>query len=454
MTDFLKTIDEIEKLYLSDNRPWIIGLSGGKDSTCVTQMVYSLIKKLPPEKRKKEVHILSSNTLVESPVIEKRIKNVVKKIDNQAKKDKLPIKIRALKPDLNDTFWVNLIGRGYPSPNRWFRWCTDRLKIKPMNKYIFTQIKRNGEVIILLGARKNESASRAQTMGKYEIENFHLRKHSSIPSAFIYTPIEDWNYKDVWTYLFQVPSPWGDNNKQLVQYYRKIDKECPLVIDKSTPACGGSRFGCWTCTVVKKDRAIEGLIEDGETWLKPLLEFRNWLKEIRDDPNYREKIRKNEKKKKFRAKMLGRDYIAPEHRGHKILGPFTFEARHEVFRRLMKIQEQMLNRRITLISPEEIKAIETLWIYEGDKISSIADIFDSNDIGFEKYSTKLNNNIAGFEQLIKICEKNGVPARLMEQLLIVEKDLSHLSRRVGIYERLEKIVDEYVIKKMTAENGT
>jgi len=159
MIDIHKTIREIQNLYLSDNRPWVIGLSGGKDSTCVTQMVYYMLKGLSPEKRNKEVHILSADTLVESPIIELRIKNICKKIEKQAKKDALPIKVKILRPELNDTFWVNLIGRGYPSPNRWFRWCTDRLKINPMTKYTIEQVKENGEVIILLGARKSESGT-------------------------------------------------------------------------------------------------------------------------------------------------------------------------------------------------------------------------------------------------------------------------------------------------------
>ena len=454
MTDILKTLKEIEHLYLNDKRPWIIGLSGGKDSTCVTQIVYNLLKKLPPEKRNKKVYVLSSNTLVESPLIEVRINNLSKKIQKQANKDKLPITAQLLRPELNDSFWINLIGRGYPSPNKWFRWCTDRLKINPMSKYILDKVKENGEVVILLGARKDESASRAQTMGKYEIENFILRKHTSLSGAYIYAPIEDWDYRDVWTYLLQSPSPWGDNNRDLLTFYRKVDRECPLVIDKSTPACGGSRFGCWVCTVVERDRALEGLIEDGEKWLQPLLEFRNWLKEIRNDPNYRQAIRKNQRRKKLVADIFQKEYNSPEHRGHKILGPFTFETRHEILRRLIRLQEQIISRKVSLISPEEIKAIETLWIYEGDKISSIADVLDStkmNDISTPNPVNK--NNGRGFECLKKICEKNEIPPRLVEQLLIVEKDLSNLSRRFGIYDRLEKIIEEYVLDEMISSNG-
>lgn len=323
-----------------------------------------------------------------------------------------------------------------------------------MTKYTIEQVKENGEVIILLGARKSESGTRAQTMGKYEIEDFKLRKHSLIPGAYIFTPIEEWDYRDVWTYLLQAPSPWRDNNRDLLTFYRKVDRECPLVIDKSTPACGGSRFGCWVCTVVERDRSLEGLIEDGETWLEALLEFRNWLKKIRNEGIYREETRKKDKKKKVMTKILGREFVPQEHRGHKILGPFTFETRHEILRRLIKLQEQVANRGISLISPEEIKAIETIWIYEGDNISSIVDILEFPKIDDFTVSVPLAiNNMLGLKELNEICNKNRIPVRLVKQLLIVEKDLSSLSRRTGIYDRLEKVIEEHVINEMAAKNG-
>jgi DNA sulfur modification protein DndC len=230
--------------------------------------------------------------------------------------------------------------------------------------------------------------------------------------------------------------------------YQKADKEIAFTFDKSTPAGGDSRFGCWVCTVVRRDRSVEGLIEDGETWLEPLLEFRNWLKKIRDDPTFREGVRKNDRKRKIRAEKMGEDFALPEHRGHKILGPFTFEARHEMLRRLLQLQEKVSDKKISLISPEEIKAIETIWIYEGDTVSTITDVLKSaSSEGFVN-ATMLPDQFAnGSEFLSKICEKNGVSLDLVGQLMAVEKDLSSLSRRIGIYNRLEKVIDEHFMRE-------
>jgi DNA sulfur modification protein DndC len=442
-----KIMQEMKNLYLHDSRPWIVGLSGGKDSTCVTQMVYYMLLSLPPEQRKKEIHIISADTLVESPLIARRITSLLSDIDRATKKDHLPIKVKLLKPKLNDTFWVNLIGRGYPSPNRWFRWCTDRLKIQPATDYILEQVKHNGEVIILLGARKSESASRSQTMGKYEIKNFNLRKHSEIRGAFVYTPIEDLTHNNLWAYLLQVAPPWGGSNQELRTFYRKIDGECPLIIDKKSPSCGGSRFGCWTCTVVEHDRALEGLIEDGDIWLEPLLIFRNWLKEIRDDPSKRNTIRKNERKKKILADKTGKNFIQAAHRGHNILGPFTFETRHKILKKLINLQRQIRQvQNIELITPEELQAIETIWIYEGDSISSLSDIIDTSKdfVNSVKKSPLEKNHINGtiFERII---QKYDLPLSLVEKLLVAEKDLSSFSGRTGVYNRLENVIEEHMI---------
>ena len=59
----------IQKVYLSDKKPWVVGYSGGKDSTCTLQLVWNALAKLPQEKRQKPVYVISSDTLVETPVI-------------------------------------------------------------------------------------------------------------------------------------------------------------------------------------------------------------------------------------------------------------------------------------------------------------------------------------------------------------------------------------------------
>lgn len=414
--------------YLSDSRPWVVGFSGGKDSTCTLQLIYQMLNHLSVDERTKPVYVLCSDTLIETPVVEKRQKKVCEMITLAAEKDQIPLYVEILRPDISDTFWVNLIGRGYPSPNRWFRWCTDRLKIKPMNQYILNHIKQNGEVLIILGARKSESASRSQTMAKHEIDNTKLRKHNNIAGAFVYTPIEDMSEPEVWDYLCSNPSPWGDDNNELKSLYQKKDEEeIAFIIDEASPPSGHSRFGCWTCTVVEKDKALISLINEGHPEYEPLLAFRDKLKEIRDDPTHREKYRKNQRVDKFIAEYTGVDVDKQTHRGHEVMGPFTLSTRHGLLEELLEIQKnlQRTSPDVELISPEEIKAIELLWMYDGDTISNPFDL-------------TIGHNEDSIENLIS-------------RLIKVEKDMSDVSKRVGIYKKLETVILEYTMNDMTKE---
>ena len=126
-------MNTIRNLYLADDIPWVIGYSGGKDSTATLQLVWYALKELSSNKRKKTVHIMHTNTLVESPVVSKWAYDSIKIMQEKAKEDGLPFETHILTPENDQTYWVNFIGRGYPFPRKKLRWCTDRLKIQPVN---------------------------------------------------------------------------------------------------------------------------------------------------------------------------------------------------------------------------------------------------------------------------------------------------------------------------------
>ena len=188
-----------------------------------------------------------------------------------------------LTPEIKDTFWVNLIGRGYPAPRHKFRWCTERLKIQPSNNFITNVVRTNGEAILVLGTRKAESSIRSHRMTEQEKTRLRdrLSPNASLPNCLIYSPVEDWSNDDVWLFLMQVRNPWGYNNKDLLTMYQGAspDGECPLVVDTSTPSCGDSRFGCWVCTLVEKDKSMSAMVQNDEEkeWMEPLLQLRNEL---------------------------------------------------------------------------------------------------------------------------------------------------------------------------------
>lgn len=298
-----RILKEMKIVYKNDNRPWIIGYSGGKDSTVVVQLAFMMLQSLTPEEIHKDVYVVSSDTLIENPIILSYLKNTSALIAEGAAKLGLPLYTHMVHPDYNNTYWSNIIGKGLPTPTSIrFRWCTERLKIKPSNKFIEEKIKENGEVIVLLGVRKSESIARGIRIRNREIDGYILTPHGSLQNTYVYNPIVELSTDDVWEILLSNngKTPWGGNNNELFALYMGSDGgECQFTTTKNekgevdTPSCGNSRFGCWICTVVKEDKSLTGFIENGDSELQPLLDFRKWLLEIRDKHEFRMQYRRD-----------------------------------------------------------------------------------------------------------------------------------------------------------------
>ena len=209
--------EEIRELYLWDEVPWVVGYSGGKDSSAILQLVWMAVSQLPPEQRSKPIHVISTDTLVEQPVVAAWVDASHARMREAARKQELPITPHRLTPAVEDSFWVNLIGKGYPAPRRTFRWCTSRMKINPANDFIRTVVDAHGEAVLVLGTRKAESQLRAKNMERHERKKVRerLTPNASLPNSLVYTPIEDWTNVDVWLFLMQVKNAWGHNNKAL-----------------------------------------------------------------------------------------------------------------------------------------------------------------------------------------------------------------------------------------------
>jgi DNA sulfur modification protein DndC len=328
--------------------PWIIGFSGGKDSTVVAHLVFEHLLTLPPSERTRPVHIVSNDTLVESPLVIAHIRTVTAEIQAAAEAFALPVQIKVTQPDDDHTFWVSLIGRGYPSPNRSFRWCTDRMKIQPTSRYIRQQVDAVGKVILLLGVRRNESSTRAGSVARYD-NGERLNRHNDLVDCMVFRPIVEMTTEDVWEFLGENPPPWGGSHTALISLYRNAGGgECPVVTQKSdVPSCGtnSSRFGCWTCTVVEKDRSLAGFVEAGFAEFTPLLDFRDWLVTIRNDPTRR-----------MARRRAG--HITVTREGVYVPGPYTMEARAEILQKLLELQA-VVGRE--LVSPNELRRIKEIW---------------------------------------------------------------------------------------------
>lgn len=436
--------EEIQETYLADDRPWVIGYSGGKDSTTALQLIWYAIDQLPDEEQTKPIYVISSDTLVETPKIVNHIVSTLRNVNEYADKEDLPFEAHKVTPKVDDSFWVNLIGRGYPAPNQTFRWCTERLKIDPADRFIEEKVSEHGEVVVILGARKAESATRKQVMELHSIDDSVLSRHSKFANAFVYTPIEDWIVDDVWEYLLQVECPWGKNNRDLAALYQEADDECPMVIDTKTPSCGNSRFGCWTCTVVSEDKAMQNMIDEGDEWMEPLLEFRDFLKQTQDPekkPTYRQV--KGRQHGNVKMKTNGSEGIIP--RAYKL--EFCKDLLEKLLLTQKRVNEMLPDDEedMDLIRNEELREIRRVWREErADWEDSVPRIYERV---MDEELDWVHDDFGSFGEteanvLKEVCEDHNVPPELIQRLLDTELQHHGMKRRASIYNEIDKVMKE------------
>lgn len=441
-------IHELKNLYQADNIPWVIGYSGGKDSTAVTALVWSAISELPVESRSKPVYVITNDTLVENPVVSAWVGSSHNKMNDAASSQAMPFTARILSPEIGNTFWVNLIGRGYPAPRHKFRWCTERLKIKPSNKFIRQVVDERGEVILFLGARRKESVTRQQAFRRRKEEGRHLSKHSDLPNTTVCTPIEDWSNDDVWTYLATYDNPWGHGHDELMALYRGAtqDNECPVVVDTSTPSCGNSRFGCWTCTLVDKDKSMGAMIQNDEQkgWMQPLLDVRNEL-DFRGDEN-----RAKDRERRDYRRMSGALHFYESQDGLGLIpGPYTQAAREDWLRLILETQNTIRAdtrapdyvQTLELITLEELEEIRRIWVEDKkeieDTLPKVYQQVTGDAYPGSRYSTPIPETAL---KLLSEMTSNDERYRMARNIIALEAEYSVNVSRRGIYEQLEQIV--------------
>ncbi|WP_248402991.1 DNA phosphorothioation system sulfurtransferase DndC [Butyrivibrio fibrisolvens] len=436
----------VRNLYLCDDIPWVIGYSGGKDSTATVQLVWMAIQGLPKSLRKKTVHVINTDTLVESPVVSKWVKRSLEFMDEAAEEQDMPFVTHQLTPAADNTFWVNFIGRGYPFPRKKLRWCTDRLKIQPVNNFVKDKIAEHGEIIMVIGTRKAESARRAKTMAYYEKKRVRelLSPNPSLANELVFSPLEDWNDNDVWVFLMQHKNPWGYSNKELLTLYRgaTADGECPLMIGKGLPSCGRSRFGCWVCTMVEKDKSMEAMIanDSEKEWMSSLLEFRN---KFGDEEHDRER-------RSFR-KMAG--YLQGSYK-QLYHGPYKKEVREEWLRDLLEVQKDINENGpaefadLQLITLPELRNIRRIWVNEkhefDDSLPRIYKEVTGKEFDDPEWISSNSFQSEEWDILKSVVEElypdEELAFEMAYSLVDIENKSSGLNQRKGIADALENTI--------------
>ncbi len=396
----------------------------------VAGLIFEMINLLPPDQRIKPISILCTDTRVEIPAIVGMIESTLERMRKFSKREALNVDVHLLRPPPDQSFWVNLIGRGYPPPNRHFRWCTQRMKIDPVNVFVERTLGRTGQAILHLGARRSESASRSQTLSGIELKN-GLRRHPNLPRVDVSNPIEHLSTEQVWAYLLQNAPPWGGSNQELYRLYKDAGGgECPIHIDTSTPSCGNSRFGCWTCTVVERDKASEGLMANGDERMESMLEFRELLLKVQDPENgWRDDRRMN---------------------GAEGNGPILMKGRKMLLRELLKLQD---HSKVRLISDEELLLIQQYWksARTPDDGRGVARIVNSHS-GLPMHDLRNTARLRKLEA--EVAAEKGLSAETLQRLVAKVEEFSENNRAHGLPAELQRILQDDLTENPTVTTAS
>lgn len=429
-------VTEIQSVMTDDSTlglPWIIGFSGGKDSTVLLLLTWIALQRLFDDgvEIKSNVYVVCNDTQVENPIISTYVEEVLSCIRQTASTSNLPIQVKKTTPEVENSFWVNVIGKGYPVPNSNFRWCTDRLKIKPTSNFLTKQINDKGSAIVLLGTRYSESEARGRSMKKHEVKGKLLSRHSTETNSFVYAPIRDLNLEEIWYLIRAVPTPWGFDNNVLFKIYSDAsadDYECPTVVTtKNHASCGQSRFGCWTCTVVQNDKSMKALVDNGYEWLESLLQFRNALQ-----------MGRNESDNRLGVTRGGRNAVSEDGRN---IGTYSVAYRIELLKKLLCLQADLNSKghSISLIKQQELIAIQINWYRDGFFEQSVYDLINNNkSIDFKHKSDSDVNDI-----ISSICETSE-EATMIRNLVHLQASKSILVNKYGISKDIETLLDKYI----------
>ncbi len=366
-----EAIRELRETYLRDSRVWYIMSSQGKDSTTVVDLVWNMLLELPPELRTKTIHIVSSSTRVEAPVYQKHLFDSVALMRQAAREQGLPIEVHLAEPEMKNRFYVQVIGRGNPAPNERssYRWCSDKLKIKPTGEIVIRHMAERLELdeydcLIILGVRSEESTRRKASMEKHAINDSRFARHADLPRALVMHPIADWTKDDVWDYLTSSRErlAWGGDPHQLRSMYSNASEgECQLTAPegKQFASCGGSRFGCYVCCFNgRTDPMLASLYNTGDENILPLYHWKLALYDMRNDARFRLPLRRRGKDQVDKAADIQLfDFGAPITWAYQP-GPLSILARKLLLEGLLEAQ---MRSGYLLIEEDEIEAIMACW---------------------------------------------------------------------------------------------
>jgi DNA sulfur modification protein DndC len=189
---------------------------------------------------------------------------------------------------------------------------------------------------------------------------------------------------------------------------------------------------------VQQDTTMENLIDGGEEWMQPLLEFRDFLSETQDP----------EKKHIYRSHKRRDGRVAFVRDGTRIAyGPYKLEWRKKILQRLLTIQKDVQQNgpdpEMKLITLEELELIRGFWREEewGDSVPEIyREVIGDDHVWLDEDGIRYSTS--DHELLTSLCREAGINPDLPTKLIDQERRLQGMSRRSGILDKIDRIFSE------------
>lgn len=337
------------------HRRWALAWSGGKDSTYLLVLLLWLIRegRVPPPE---ELTVLYADTRMELPPLAIAAAHIRQELEGVAEElEALGCKltVRIVLPPVTDRFFVYVLGRGVPPPSNTMRWCTERIKVRPMAAELERLAgARRDKFLLLTGLRLGESAARDERIslacGKDTGECGQGWYQETLASELVDTlaPILHTRVCHVWAHLRHHAPAHGWDTALLAEAYGGDEAEEE-----------NARTGCTGCPVASEDHALVRICRmPGWEYLAPLKRLRGYYWNTLRSPLVRLRKRAGERRKD--GSLV---------KNQQRMGPITFEGRRAGLAFVLGVQSQVNEAARRLGRPE-------IDILNGEEVAEIGRI--------------------------------------------------------------------------------